>query len=122
MNNDFIDGFEKIAGMTSMGKITKIIKRVKIKKPTEFPKATPHPVDVKMSNQIKGKEQLWDAMRNKIGNKKMEEVVRMSRAKKIAKYNQKTPVPAKKPEVTHDYNQYRKEFKDKARSLRSRSL
>ncbi len=133
MNNDFMTGFEKTAGITSMGKIKKVIGLVKkTVSPTQFPKATYHPATVNIAKKMKGKEQLMEGMRKRVGNKKMDEIIKMKRDKDIANYKAKAPA-AKAPKApapkapapkapasgqyqgtTHDYAKYRKEFKAKA--------
>lgn len=122
MDNNFINGFTKTAGIITgtMGKITKVVKKLPNKiKPTAFPKATHHPATVNLARKFKGKEHLMDNMRKDIGDKKFAEIVKMKQSKDIANYKPKAPVKTTTPSggyqgTTHDYGKYRKEFKAKA--------
>lgn len=128
MNNEFTKGFEKTAGITSMAKIVKVVRRFKNHNPlTRFPKHIPHPATVNLAKSFRGKERAMEKLQKKWGKERFEKVVKMKNAKDIANYKFKTPSRTIKPSgryqgTTHDYDKYRKEFKAKAMADKGRKF
>lgn len=129
MDNNFIEGFIKTAGILggTLTKITKVVKKAKkVTNPTEFPKAIHHPATVNIAKKMKGKEQSIQKFRENVGDKKFKEVLQMKKSKDIANYKPKsTAVPAtpnKYQGTTHNYNDYRAEFKAKAIANKGRKF
>ena len=81
MDHNFATGFEKVAAITFLPKILKVVKRVKYR-PTEFPRTVHSQSVIDIAKSFRGREHKIDAFRNKYGNETLKKVMKALKAKK----------------------------------------